>query len=616
MGSPKNRCLVAVVFVLSLQVLSGCSTAVNSTPDIQISPTSALLVPGGKLQFVLVGSLPGSNQVPVWQVNGVSGGSASTGTIAGDGMYTAPATATAQPITISVHDQSARSTVTIFDPNHPAAGSVSPTANPLVAAYTISVPAGASVQVQFGTGTNYGLSTWSVPAPAAGGPVTVLVAGMRATMNYHMQAVVNLTGGTPYVDADHTFLTGAIPAGQFPAITTQLTGIGTPSPGIELLSLTQPSTGVQQCALATDLEGNVIWYYALPQGVFPEPIKLLPDGHMLMVLEGSGNEVDEVDLAGNLISAITPAEIEASLADVPAYQGATWEGLNHDVLPLSNGHLILLTSIQRTINDVAGVPPGTVVLGNLLIDWDPVKGAVWTWSTFDHLDLTHAPFGIADWTHGNAVIYSPDDGDIIFSMRDQNWIIKIRYTDGTGDGSVLWRFGPDGDFTLPNQEAPIEWNYGQHYPTIQSPNSSGIFSMMIFNNGNDRLVDSNDDNCATLGNCYSSVPIFQLDESAKTASVLSEIKLSPAYSICCGDALVLPNGNVEADVAYDVGTPNSYIEEFTQGQTPELVWRMDIQGSQAAGYLAYRGIRIPSLYPGQIWPASAEHDLSRAQAKR
>jgi hypothetical protein len=75
----------------------------------------------------------------------------------------------------------------------------------------------------------------------------------------------------------------------------------------------------------------------------------------------------------------------------------------------------LLADYTKTINNVSGIPAGTAVLGDVLIDWDLEKGAaVWTWSSFDHLDLKRAPYGISDWTHGNAVIYSPDDGNQYF----------------------------------------------------------------------------------------------------------------------------------------------------------------------------------------------------------
>ena len=182
-------------------------------------------------------------------------------------------------------------------------------------------------------------------------------------------------------------------------------------------------------------------------------------------------------------------------------------------------------------------------------------------------------------------------------MRNQDWLIKINYRDGRGDGSILWRLGPGGDFTLPTSQAPLEFNYGQHNPHLLEPDTAGIYPIIFFNNGNNRLVDGNDDVCGSGAiNCYSSVPIMELNEYTKTAQILWENKLS-AYSICCGDALRLPNGNVEYDVAFDVHTPGiSYIQEVTQELNPQMLWQMNI-----AGQVAYRGFRISSLYPGVDW---------------
>jgi hypothetical protein len=262
------------------------------------------------------------------------------------------------------------------------------------------------------------------------------------------------------------------------------------------------------------------------------------------------------------------------------------------------------------------MPDGSVstVLGDALVDWDPqAQAPVWTWSTFDHIPASHAPFGSADWTHGNGLAYSPDDGNLILSMRNQNWIVKINYQDGAGDGKILWHFGPGGDFTLPAGQAPIEWNYGQHNPNVASPNSAGIFRLMFFNNGNNRLVDAANDICDTPGFalCYSSVPTFELNEFTNTAQLVSEDNLAPAYSICCGNASNLSNGDLEYDVAFDVGTPNqSYIQEVTQAQTPQLVWQLNVTGQ-----LMYRGFRIPSLYPGVEWTQSAITAANAAVAK-
>ena len=52
---------------------------------------------------------------------------------------------------------------------------VTPTNNPLVARYTITVPDGSQVSIQFGLTTAYGTSTWLVDAPTGGGEVSILV---------------------------------------------------------------------------------------------------------------------------------------------------------------------------------------------------------------------------------------------------------------------------------------------------------------------------------------------------------------------------------------------------------------------------------------------------------
>jgi arylsulfate sulfotransferase len=598
---PQQSLYVFVLFFLIVP-LSGCASPSGGSSVLQITPSAVLISSGQSAKFDVISEIPAGAQF-LWQVNGVVGGSSSTGTITTSGVYTAPVVLPAQPVQVGIRGQVSSAMVTMFDPKQPIQSSVTTTQNPLVAAYSVPVPVGGSASVQFGTDASYGLSTSNVPAPATGGSTTVLVAGMRASTTYHMQATIHLPDGSQVRDGDHVFGTGAIPADRLPAITTQLTGSGTPSPGVELLSLVPSSTGNALCAVATDLAGNVIWYYDLPLNAYPFPIKQLLNGDMLLVVDsvtGNVNEIREIDLAGNLIHQVTIDAINSSLAAVSSVQILD---LTHEILQLPNGHVILLSDIAQILNNQPGIPAGTVVSGNALVDWDYKTGAMWVWSTFDHIPLTHAPNGLADWTHGNAVIYSPDDGDLIFSMRNQNWVVKINYQNGAGDGSILWRLGPDGDFSLPAQDAPVEWNYGQHFPTVQSSNSSGVFSLMVFNNGNNRLVDSNNDVCGSPGvpSCYSSVPIFELNEYTKTVTVLWQNNLSPAYSICCGDALTLPNGNVEFDVALDQNSPGiSYIEEMTQTQAPQLVWRMNIQGQ-----LAYRGIRIPSLYPGQVWAADA-----------
>jgi arylsulfate sulfotransferase len=608
------RFAVACLVVFCVEMLTSCG---YSAPAF-ITPSAVMLLPGQSFQFNVATASP---PTPALLVNGVAGGSSSTGTITRDGLYTAPAAPSGQQITISIKGQSSSAAVTIISS---VSGSVAGTQNPLVASYSIMAPAGASTQVQFGLDTNYGLSTSETTLPT-GGPVTILVAGMRANTPYHMQAIFDLPNGSKVLDADHVFTTGSTPAGRLPDITVQ-NGTGTPSPGVELLSMVPRVAGqTPLSAVATDLEGNVIWYYDLGTSN-ALPIKPLTNGHYLVLVAppaaaaGAGNEIREIDLAGNIITDVSLSTVNAAVSSI---FGAPLSSFHHDVAVLPNGHWIVLVNYGETINNVAGVPSNTVMEGDALIDWDPQQSVAWTWTTFDHIPLSHVPYGFAapgsgaatDWTHSNAVVYSPTDGNLILSMRNQNWIIKINYNNGMGDGSVLWTLGDGGTFTLPPGQAPIEWNYGQHYPTVVSANSAGVLSLMFFNDGNNRLMDSNNDVCGApgVGACYSSVPIFQLDESANTATVLWEDNLLPYFSTCCGDALLLPNGDMEVDIANDFTvTPNfSDILEVTQTQSPALVWEMQIFDQ-----LAYRGMRIPSLYPDQIWPANALSAPPRKPASR
>ena len=124
---------------------------------------------------------------------------------------------------------------------------------------------------------------------------------------------------------------------------------------------------------------------------------------------------------------------------------------------------------------------------------DQNRKPVWLWNEFDHLDINRRPYMYADWTHTNAVIYSPDDGNLIISIRHQNWLVKIDYSNGAGTGDILWHLGYQGDFTLLNTDGSTDtnstdWFYAQHGPSFATSNTTGKFSLVLFDNGDDRGV--------------------------------------------------------------------------------------------------------------------------------
>ncbi len=471
-------------------------------------------------------------------------------------------------------------------------GKVSPTANPQVALYSISTTAPGNVSIQFGPDTNYGLTTWAQPASPSG-VTNLFVAGMRANSPYHMRAVVQLSDGTQLTDADHLFTTSALDPTQVPTITATTTEGMTPQSGVELLDL----IGGNSRPTITDLSGKVLWTYdAVPNGTVPNPVKLLPNGHFLInfsegSVDGLNSVIQEVDLTGALIWQMTAADLNKALAAATcAGCDIAVIGTHHDFVMLPNDHLIVIASTQKDIS-------GTTVTGDVIIDLDQNHKPVWLWNEFDHLDVNRRPMAFPDWTHTNAVLYSPDDGNLIVSMRHQNWLAKVDYANGTGAGDILWRLGYEGDFALVGGTDPTDWFYAQHGPSFATANTTGQFSLMLFDNGDDRVFPSSV-TCGTTGAppcLYSTVQLLQLDETAKTAT-LAFHPTAPTYSFFGGNAALLENGNVEfCEAAGGPGT-TGVIYEVTQDSSAQTVWQMTITGQYA-----YRGQRIPSLYPGVRW---------------
>ena len=98
---PLASCVWLAAVAMSILELFGCtgvSTTRTSIPVIvTIAPMSATVAAGGTQQFTATVQNT-SNTAVTWQVNGVTGGNATVGTISSSGLYTAPAS----PATVTV----------------------------------------------------------------------------------------------------------------------------------------------------------------------------------------------------------------------------------------------------------------------------------------------------------------------------------------------------------------------------------------------------------------------------------------------------------------------------------------------------------------------------------
>ena len=500
------------------------------------------------------------------------------------------------------------------------AGTVTATNNPQVALYTITPPFAGNVTVNFGTTTSYGKQTWSVATPSGGGPVSIYVAGMLGSTAYHMQAAVTLADGVTATDVDHTFTTGAVPlmggpqftGQQQPNLSATIPAGMTPQSGIEFItSVAGPAQGLY----ATDLSGNVIWTYPFKDQVPNSGIngaKMLPNGDIIVDLCADSSApltnpnfaslpclIREVDLAGDTVRQMSIAQVNTALA-ANGFAGLVLATMHHDLTPLPNGHVLVMANTLKNVV-LTGQTTPTQVLGDVVVDLDQNWNPVWVWNEFDHLDVNRHPMQFPDWTHSNAIIYSSDDGNFIVSIRHQNWLVKVNYANGAGDGSILWKLGYQGDFTLMDNgqvdSNPSDWFYAQHGPSFVGKGNAGIFNLVLMDNGDDRVFSSG----VTCGTgsappcLYSTVPIFQINESTKTATfTFHQIIPASLYNSFGGNAEVLENGNVHYDLC-GIGL-NSAVFEVTQNSQASTVWEL-----QSTATPLYRSYRLPSLYPGVQW---------------
>lgn len=77
----------------------GVATVTITTPEVVVvSPPSATVQLDGTQQFTATSSIP--NDTLTWQVNGVTGGDSTNGTISSNGLYTAPSSTPTNPIVV------------------------------------------------------------------------------------------------------------------------------------------------------------------------------------------------------------------------------------------------------------------------------------------------------------------------------------------------------------------------------------------------------------------------------------------------------------------------------------------------------------------------------------
>jgi len=252
----------------------------------------------------------------------------------------------------------------------------------------------------------------------------------------------------------------------------------------------------------------------------PAGIKLLDDGRIVFTKDHHLRVMNELG----------DVELDVRARDVGI------DGFHHDVCSMPNGNFLVM---GYEFGNVVYPDETRYIAGDVIAEITPDGEKIWQWSSLEHLDPQrvapdfYSPFKVLDpttgalafdWTHGNAVVYLPEDDALLVSLRHQDWVLKIDHA----TGEVLWRLGNEGDFQLKSGR----WFFHQHSPELEPDGS-----ILLYDNGNGNPDVADEDE-------HSRAVRYALDEQAHTAEQIWESGGDAYMSPVAGDADLIDGDHV------------------------------------------------------------------------
>ncbi|MCL4487616.1 MAG: aryl-sulfate sulfotransferase [Chloroflexi bacterium] len=251
----------------------------------------------------------------------------------------------------------------------------------------------------------------------------------------------------------------------------------------------------------------------------------------------------------------------------------------HELQLLPNGHALLLGKDYETMDLTQVVPggqPNATVIGLVIQELDTAKNVVFQWRSWDHFLITDTQVSQTDprvdYVHGNAIAVDWD-GNLLLSSRHLSEVTKICWQAGNNcrPGDIIWRLGgKNNQFNFTNDA-----QFHFQHDIRRLPN----MDITLFDDRTD------------LSPLYSRAVEYQLDETAKTATLVWEYRDTPdVYAAAMGNVQRLSNGNTPGD-------SNSFIGWGTGATVTEV----KPDGSKAfeltlgTSQMTYRAFRFPWL---------------------
>ncbi|MBK7974083.1 MAG: aryl-sulfate sulfotransferase [Deltaproteobacteria bacterium] len=435
---------------------------------------------------------------------------------------------------------------------------------------------------------------WWVPASGIlsthpGTHHKMMVLGLKAASTYNFTIQIN-DNGTPRWQSFLWNTRPLQPGIQALPVTITTAQPGLMQPGYTLLCGNfggTPTGGLY----VVDAEGNLVWYLQEAAGVQISAFMRRANGNIIYLAD----RIKEVDPLGNVVRMWTSNSL------------GTGES-HHEIIELPNGNFVTLGIDMR---EISGYPPGNVsykVVGDEIVEFTPAGQVVSRINMFDVLDPYRIPywpsfdfgqwdtvygFHTQDWSHLNAVVYDPSDGNFIVSSRNQDVVFKIdRQTH-----ELMWVIGEDQPDTTGDDDWPfLTLEGGGLLPSHQH-------APQLLPDGRIVLYD-NDTSRPRLP--HESRPvIYSIDTNAMTVhedwAWVDPDWDPPIFSYFSGDANWLPNGNVLVDDAgawdaIPLGLRWIRVAEVRPSDNLK-VWEMTIrQDFPTMPWTGYRAERIASLY--------------------
>src|SRR5580658_1080732 len=290
-------------------------------------------------------------------------------------------------------------------------------ANPLVVLFSApSCPAGSTMRAVFQqqaanpppppTTTN-----WMVCHPPTS--MTFEIAGMLPSTPYSVRAQIK-AGGKTTDGSLIGFKTGALPETlTFPTFKVLVPSSGPPantSNPVILHSLVQFSGNSPYPEVATDLAGNIIWYYSADDVTNGTLLtRALPGGGFLTMQDDVSWDphvtkeqlLRQIDLAGNIVRETNMGILQQQLLAMGAVDGGPCSalpnpapigsgcigGFHHDAIQtLPSGWTAVIVDLEKifpagTQDDTSGLPVD--IIGDMFIVLDTNWQVRWYWDSFD-----------------------------------------------------------------------------------------------------------------------------------------------------------------------------------------------------------------------------------------